>query len=57
MWYRQTIDDKTPNRKEFQKHLEKNYGKVSVIDNKKVWIGYRSKEEAAEKVAKVFSCF
>ena len=51
VWYRQTIDDKTPNRKEFQKHLEKNYGKVSVIDNKKVWIGYRSKEEAKPSYA------
>lgn len=38
-WYRQTVDDKTPTRKDFTKAVETNIGKIIVHDGKKVWIG------------------
>jgi len=40
-WFRQIIDDKVPNRKEFIKHVERQHGKLSQKDGKKIWVGYK----------------
>ncbi len=43
-WFKQTIDDKVPNRKEFIKHVERQYGKLAQKHGKKIWIGYKQVE-------------
>ena len=41
VWFKRTISDKPPSRKELQSYLEKKYGNVVSKNGKKGWIGHK----------------
>lgn len=49
-WFRQTVDDKTPTRKDFTKALEHTCGKISSHDGKKIWYGSKETEKKQQFV-------